>query len=145
MSVARHRVCARPRLLEVVISVAAVLVVTVLALTALAVAVPAHAHHGGGASDQAVTLEFSGTITEMRFSNPHVVLFFDVTQNGATENWSGWLAAPSTLARAGWTRRTLEPGDRITVEGRASRVGSRFMQIRKLVDADGRDLPLSAR
>jgi hypothetical protein len=135
MSGAPHGVSARQRLLAVCLGVA----------TVLAVTMPARAHHGGGASDQAVTLEFSATVTEIRFANPHVVLFFDVTRDGATEKWSGWLAAPSTLARSGWTRRTLEPGDQITVEGRSPRGGSRFLQIRKLVDAHGRDLPLSER
>ena len=134
MSTTPHRVSGRQRLLAVCVGVAAVLAVTM----------PARAHHGGGASDQAETLEFRATVTEIRFANPHVVLYFDVAKKGTTERWSGWLGAPSTLVRAGWTTRTLEPGDQITVEGRSSR-GGRFLQIRKLVDADGRALPLSER
>ena len=129
-----HRVSVGLRLLAVCVGVA----------TVLAVTMPARAHHGGGASDQAETLEFRATVTEIRFANPHVVIFFDVTKDGGTEQWSGWLATPNTLARAGWTRRTLEPGDQITVEGRSLREG-RFLQIRKLLDADGRALPLSER
>ena len=116
---------------------------SVAIVAVLAETMPARAHHGGGAFDQAVMFVFSGTITEMRFANPHVLIFFDVTRDGATEKWSGWLAAPRTLAKAGWTRRTLEPGDQITVEGRTRKGGSHMLQIRKLVDPDGRDLPLS--
>ncbi|MDA0815926.1 MAG: DUF6152 family protein [Acidobacteria bacterium] len=108
----------------------------------LMLAMPAHAHHGGGGSDQAETRTFAATVTALQFVSPHVVLFFDVTTDGTTEQWSGWLRAPGALARAGWTRHTLEPGDRITVQGRSER-GSRFLQIRKLVDGDGRPIPLS--
>ena len=111
---------------------------------AVALAMPASAHHGGGASDQAETLKLVATVTGLQFANPHVVLFFDVTKDGTTEQWSGWLGAPSTLVRAGWTKRTLEPGDQITVEGRSPRGGG-FLQIRKLLDSYGRDLPLSGR
>lgn len=109
---------------------------------AVVLAMPAHAHHGGGGSDQAETFRFDATVTGLQFANPHVVLRFDVTKDGSTRQWSGWLGAPGTLVRAGWTRRTLEPGDRITVEGRSPR-GGRFLQIRKLVDGHGRTLPLS--
>ena len=111
----------------------------------LAVTTPARAHHGGGAFDQAEMFALSGTVTEMRFANPHVLVFFDVTSDAATETWSGWLAAPRTLVRAGWTRRTLEPGDQITVEGHTRKGGTHMLRIRRLVDPDGRDLPLSER
>ena len=69
----------RRRLLAVAVGVAVV----------LAVAMPARAHHGGGASDQAETLEFAGTVTELQFANPHVVLFFDVTRDGLYRSPSG--------------------------------------------------------
>lgn len=121
------------------------LAVAVDAALLLVLAMPARAHHGGGASDHSETREFIATVTELQFANPHVVLVFDVTTGGTTEQWSGWLSAPGPLARAGWTKRTLEPGDEIRVEGRSAPGGGRFLQIRKLLDADGRVLPLSHR
>lgn len=103
---------------------------------------PVFAHHGGAAFDQAQTLTFSGTVTELTFANPHVLVYFDVTKDGATEKWSGWLTAPNKLARAGWTKRTLEPGDQITISGTPHKGGSHILQIRKLVGPDGKELPL---
>jgi hypothetical protein len=121
---------------------------TLLTLGAAAVAVgvlsgSVLAHHGGAAFDQAQTLSFSGTVTQLEFANPHVLVYFDVTKDGATEKWSGWLTAPNKLARAGWTKRTLEPGDKITIAGIPHKGGSHILQIRKLAGPDGKDLPLS--
>ncbi len=82
------------------------------AVAALAGAAQVSAHHGGAAFDQNQTLTFKGTVTEMTFTNPHVLVYWDVTKDGTTEKWSGWLTAPTKLARAGWTKTTLKPGDR---------------------------------
>lgn len=104
---------------------------------------PLLAHHGGAAFDQSQTLTFSGTVTELQFANPHVLVYFDVTKDGATEKWSGWLTAPNKLARAGWTKRTLNPGDQITIAGTPHKGGSHILQIRRLAGPDGKALPLS--
>lgn len=106
-----------------------------------AVTMPALAHHGGAAFDQTEMLTFSGTVTELSFANPHVLVYFDVTKDGATEKWSGWLTAPNKLARAGWTKRTLNPGDQITIGGRPHKGGSHILQIQMLVGPDGKELP----
>ena len=108
-----------------------------------AVTMPALAHHGGAAFDQTQRITFSGTVTELRFANPHVLVYFDVkNEQGATEQWSGWLTAPNKLARAGWTKRTLNPGDQITIAGTPHKGGSHIMQIRMLAGPDGKELPL---
>jgi hypothetical protein len=118
-----------------------IFIVTVAALAGLSST--ARAHHGGAAFDQAQNLTFGGTVTEMQFTNPHVLVFFDVTRDGKTEQWSGWLTAPTKLARAGWTKNTLKPGDRIEVSGTPHKGGSKILQIRKLVAPGGNALPLS--
>jgi hypothetical protein len=76
-------------------------------------------HHGGAAFDQTKSVTLSGTMTELQFANPHVLLFFDVKENEGSDpvNWSGWLTAPNKLSRAGWTRRTLKRGDKVTITG----------------------------
>jgi len=100
------------------------------------------AHHGGAAFDQGQTLTFSGTVTEMSFTNPHILIYWDVVRNGTTEKWSGWLTAPTKLARAGWTKTTLKPGDKIEVSGTPHKGGSHILQIRKLIAPGGKELPL---
>jgi hypothetical protein len=101
------------------------------------------AHHGGAAFDQTSSVTLQGTMTELQFTNPHVLLFFDAKNDkGEMENWSGWLTAPNKLARAGWSKRTLNPGDKVTVTGTPHKGGNKVLQIRKLVGADGMELPL---
>jgi hypothetical protein len=120
------------------------LLILALAVAALGgVSAPLRAHHGGAAFDQAQTITFSGTVTELQFANPHVLVYFDVkNKEGATEKWSGWLTAPNKLARAGWTKRTLKPGDQIAIAGTPHKGGSHILQIRKLAGPDGKELPL---
>ncbi len=105
---------------------------------------PVFGHHGGAAFDQSKTVTFTGTVTEMTFANPHVLVYWDVKDGEAAGvNWSGWLTAPNKLARAGWTKRTLNPGDKITVTGVPHKSGQHILQIRKLIGPDGKELPLS--
>ena len=113
------------------------------ALAALAGAAQVSAHHGGAAFDQAQTLTFKGKVTEMTFTNPHVLVYWEVTKDGTTEKWSGWLTAPTKLARAGWTKSTLKPGDMIEVSGTPHKAGNHILQIRRLIAPDGKALPLS--
>jgi len=113
------------------------------ALVALAVPAGLSAHHGGAAYDQTKRVTFEATVTELQFTNPHVLIFFDIKgASGQTEKWSGWLTAPNKLSRAGWTKRTLEPGDKITVTGTPHKEGSPVLQIRALVGPEGKELPL---
>ena len=89
----------------------------------------------------AVTVK--GAVTEFVFLNPHVQVYFDVkNEKGEMEKWQGELTAPNKLARAGWTKKTLQPGDVIEVTGFRVQSGGNTLWIRKLVDAKGESLPL---
>jgi uncharacterized protein DUF6152 len=103
---------------------------------------PALAHHGGAAFDQTKTETLTGTVTQMDFVNPHVVVWFDVKNpDGTTTKWSGWLTAPNKLQRAGWDKHTLNPGDKVTITGNQQKNGSPVLQIRKIAGPDGKELP----
>src|SRR5262245_6146340 len=79
-------------------------------IAVLEIGAPAFAHHGGAAFDQTKTQTLQGKVTQLDFVNPHVVVWFDVTNpDGTTTKWSGWLTAPNKLQRAGWTKHTLSP------------------------------------
>src|SRR6266853_985309 len=102
------------------------------------------AHHGTAAFDTSKETTFKATVTEVQFSNPHVILLFDVkNEKGEIEAWQGELTAPTKLTRAGWSKSTLKAGDTITVGGFAVKSGSHTMWIRKLLGPDGQPLPLS--
>ena len=101
----------------------------------------ARAHHGRASySEEIITLE--ATVTEFRFINPHVQIHFDVTNEaGEVEQWQGELTAPNRLARAGWTKSTFVPGDKLQISGFAARNDGHSVAIREIV-MDGQVLPL---
>jgi hypothetical protein len=110
----------------------------------LIVSRPVLAHHGTAAFDTSKTITVKATMTQFDFTNPHCTLFFNVTdEKGETEKWQGELTAPNKLARAGWTKETLKPGDAVTVSGYASKTGAHTLWIRTLIGPDGKALPLS--
>ena len=113
-----------------------------MSLLAVMAAVPALAHHGIAAySNETRTVQ--ATMTEFRFVNPHVQLYFDVTnENGEIEQWQAELTAPNKLARGGWTQHTLKPGDELQITGQVARNGGHSIRIREIITADGESLSL---
>ena len=102
----------------------------------------AFAHHGSAAYDMSKTVTVTGTVTDFQFVNPHVLVSIDVKDpSGKVEKWEGELTSPNHLARAGWTKSTLKPGDQISLTGGASKSGSTTMWIRKIMK-DGQEVSL---
>jgi Family of unknown function (DUF6152) len=113
----------------------------ILAVCALCLSIPAFAHHGGAAYDTSKTVTVKGTVTEFDFINPHVLIYMNVRDaNGNVTKWSGELTSPNHLARAGWTRETLKPGETVTMAGNPTKNGDPIMAIRKLYSADGQEI-----
>jgi len=84
-----------------------------------------------------------GTMTDFRFINPHVQLFFDVKNDkGEIEKWQAELTAPNKLSRAGWDKHTLSPGDVVTASGYVSKGDPHTMWINKLIGPNGEALHL---
>ena len=109
----------------------------------LVVAGPALAHHGTASYDTGKVVTVKATMTEFRFINPHVQLYFDVkNEKGETEKWQAELTAPNKLSRAGWDKHTLKPGDSITASGYVSKNDPHTMWINKLIGPDGEQLHL---
>jgi hypothetical protein len=118
-----------------------ILMFSVLAL--LVVSIPTFAHHGTAAYDTKSDVTVKGIMTEFRFFNPHVQLYFEVKNDkGETEKWQGELTAPNKLSRAGWDKHTLNPGDSITATGYISKNDNHTMWIRKLIGPSGEPLQL---
>ena len=62
------------------------------------------------------TVSLKATITDFEFVNPHVQFFFDTKDDsGNVIHWNCEGTNPAMLARAGWTRNTLKPGDQVTM------------------------------
>ena len=98
-----------------------------LASAALLLVAPglASAHHSTQISyhmDKIVELD--GTVTEVRFRNPHSQLFFDVTDDdGNVVHWVAEMASPGNWRRQGWSEETFAPGTKIHIALHPSRSG----------------------
>jgi len=101
------------------------------------------AHHGTAAYQEDKWITVTGTVTSFSFANPHTLVYLDVKQSdGTVAKWQGEMTSPNHLLRAGWTKNTLEPGDVITISGLPAKKGMSSMWIRKIVKANGTELPL---
>jgi Family of unknown function (DUF6152) len=90
------------------------------------VAMPSPAHHSFAAYDHSKTLTLKGTVKTFQWTNPHVVVWVMVQPEGGGEpqEWSIETTSPGVLTRSGWTRKSLNPGDRVSVEFSPLRDGS---------------------
>src|SRR6266705_1975123 len=71
----------------------------------------AMAHHSFAMFDQEHPIEVVGTVTEFRYSSPHIYIFLDVkAEDGANKVWLLEGGSPSLLLRDGWTGSTIKPG-----------------------------------
>ena len=84
------------------------------------------AHHGtSNYSTTAQTVTLSGTVTEFVWSNPHVYVLFDVTDDkGNVVHWAGEMNSPGVLKAAGWSKKTLKAGDHVTATLRPNKAGT---------------------
>jgi hypothetical protein len=122
---------------------AKILVVILSVISVLIVSRPSFAHHGTAAYDTQNIVTVKGTMTDFRFINPHVQLYFEVKNDkGEVEKWQAELTAPNKMTRAGWDKHTLKPGDTITASGYVAKDDPHTMWITKLIGPEGQDLQL---
>lgn len=114
--------------------------VAFLALALAAIARPLMAHHSFAAEydrDKPITL--TGSVARVEWMNPHVYFYLDVkTAAGPPATWAIEGGAPNTLYRAGWRKDSLKFGDVVTVHGFLARDGTKLVNMREAVLADGR-------
>jgi len=100
---------------------------------------PVFAHHGSHVSyDTEKSVVLKGTVTEFVWSNPHAQIYFDVKNDkGEAVNWGAETANPANLAKNGWTRNSMKPGDEITVTMWPSKAGAPRGFLLKIVLPNG--------
>jgi hypothetical protein len=92
----------------------------------VAVMLPAAAHHSFATYDRTKTVTIKGTVKTFQWTNPHCVLWVVIQPAGGgdPQEWSIETTSPGVLTRSGWTRHSLNPGDRVSVEFNPLRDGS---------------------
>ena len=105
-------------------------------------ATSAYAHHSFDAEyDVKKSVQLTGTVTKVEWTNPHARFYIDVKDAGGnTTNWNLELGSPLFLRRLGWQRDSLKIGDQVTVEGYLARDGSKMANARKVTLSDGRKI-----
>lgn len=76
----------------------------------------AWAHHSFSVFNMQTEVSITGIVKEVQWTNPHIFIWVDVTgEDGKVVTWGLEGMSPNFLARRGWSRTTLEPGDEVTV------------------------------
>jgi hypothetical protein len=100
---------------------------------------PAQAHHSFAMFDATKTVTLTGAIKELQWTAPHVMIWLiedpKVSEPAGAEGklWSVELStSPGPLARQGWNRQSVRPGDRVTIEINPLRSGNPGGAFKKL-------------
>jgi hypothetical protein len=74
------------------------------------------AHHSFAAFDRTKKVVLVGKVKEFSFTNPHAWIQLEVQDaNGGKTEWGVECGSPNMMARTGWKKELLQPGDQVTV------------------------------
>jgi hypothetical protein len=110
----------------------------------LLVSVPTFAHHGAASYDISKMTTLKGTITEIKWMNPHVVIDIEVNEAGKPQKYIVESVSPLGLSRNGWTKDLLKTGDQIAVTGNLSKNGTHILRLKKIVFPTGKELTIQS-
>ena len=120
--------------------------VLVTVIVALSVSSSVRAHHSFAAefdANQPVTLK--GTVVKMDWVNPHTWIHLDVKNpDGTVTRWMIEGGTPNTLVRRGFTKKSLEAGTEITIEGYRAKNGANRANGADMILPDGKRLFLGS-
>jgi hypothetical protein len=112
----------------------------------LALSTRASAHHSFAMYDQTKLVTLEGTVKEFQWTNPHVLLWVSRAAEGGGEPELWTIELPTStgnLARMNWSKRSLTPGDHVTVELNPLRDGRHGGSFKKVTIA-GSNVVLTA-
>jgi hypothetical protein len=104
---------------------------------------PLVAHHSFSMFDMEKNVTYTGVVVEYMWNNPHVHFTIDVTPAAGIDQatvgrWDVEGGSTNIMARQGWTRATLKPGDPIKLVGHPMKDGSKGISLFYLIKPDGK-------
>ncbi|HVF16439.1 MAG TPA: DUF6152 family protein [Steroidobacteraceae bacterium] len=98
------------------------------------------AHHAFAAEfDADQPIDLKGSVTRIKWVNPHSWLFFDVkAADGSVTNWGVEFGAPNQLAKIGLKKSDVAVGTEVHIKGYRSKNGGPFGYSVIVTFADGR-------
>ncbi len=103
------------------------------------------AHHAPSAIfDMKKKVNITGTLTEVNWVNPHIVVMMDVKKDGATETWKFESNPPAWFRQVGVSRNDMAKaiGQTVTVESVIAIDGSKYGYMQKITLPDGTTMEL---
>jgi hypothetical protein len=115
---------------------------SVIAVVCAMASAPLVAHHSFAMFDMDKDVEYSGTVTEWKWQNPHVHFTVLVKPGAGVEaqtvgTWDVEGGSINIMARQGWTRASYKFGDPIKLVGHPMRDGSKGISLFYAVRPDG--------
>jgi hypothetical protein len=98
---------------------------------ALSVTAPLAAHHGDAGRYDETPFIITGTLVEIKLTNPHSIVVFDaVDASGKVVRWQAEMGGGQQLTRQfGWNKDSPKIGDKITLNGRKVKSGAPYMNM----------------
>jgi len=97
---------------------------------------PAFAHHSAARYDLSKTVVIQGTVTEVVWQNPHVILVMNDTK-GQEQAFEA--PSPTYIVNSGWMKDTIKPGDKVTVKGNPAKNGELPMYLVTVTLPNGKE------
>ncbi len=83
-------------------------------------------------------LRLEGTVTRLDFGNPHTYLYLDVKNpDGTVTNWALEARSANGLMRHGFSKTSVRPGARVTIDAYPSKTTPHKAAARDLITAGG--------
>ena len=110
----------------------------------LIAAVPVSAHHSFAAEyDHDKPVKLTGAVVRFDLTNPHAWIYIEAKgPDGVTATWGFETASLLSLYRRGFTKKTLQPGMEVTIEGFQAKDATHTGNGQKLTLPDGKVIVL---